>query len=138
MASTTFRTASGNSVELSIVTSRQLEADATLTAPDWRLDLRVNGESKLNGGVDLVEIAGHGKCLKPWFGNWAVPVPAEAVDAVESVLNAYRAGVRRDVQAIVAADQAESAERRYPHDTAKAVEWDRGLNEGGDGYNPYR
>ena len=42
----------------------------------------------------------------------------------------------RNLSAIKAANP--EPPRRYPKDEAKAREWDRKMNEGGEGYNPYR
>lgn len=67
-----------------------------------------------------------------WTGDYMAPTPAlmELVDAVA-----------RDGQArTIATHEPDTPEppRTYPLDAAKAAEWDRIVNEGADGYNPYR
>jgi hypothetical protein len=54
----------------------------------------------------------------------------------EQVKEAKKTLSDRNMAAIKAANP--EPPRRYPEDEKKARRWDRGMNEGGEGYNPYR
>lgn len=67
---TTFMTQSGKQIELAIVKG---EVRVTIAG------------NPVMGGVDLIEHATHGVCVKPFFGNTLIPVPAASQQSVKEL-----------------------------------------------------
>lgn len=112
---TTFTTANGSRVSLSIRTEISNMVDRHVMEPCWDMVVSVAGKIDDDTDVELVEHPQHGPCLKgfqlgggPMGGPFLIPVPAEALDAVREVVAAYIAKIERDVAELVAGSERDA------------------------------
>ena len=94
---TTFRTAKGTPIRVSIVTERENLADHTVMSPCY--ELRVEAGGQWLSSVELIEQDAHGLCIRERFARTVggklmqtvIPVPAEAHRAIKAIFAEYEA-----------------------------------------------
>ena len=106
MQTTTFQTARGATVELTVENGRSVDVTAT-----------INGDTRLRS-LALVDLDGHGLCVQERFasrGNQRVtmPIPAEHRDAVRELFATANNAAKRRTDADVAHDQLQARVERH-------------------------
>lgn len=98
---TTFESKTGKTIAVEHITERGADADQSVRVRCNRLSVTIDGRSI--GDTYLTEIEGHGLCIRACHagrnGHITIPIPADKIDDVQAIYDAYHAEVRREIDA---------------------------------------